>query len=67
MSPAMMKMWISFIAMGMMFLSILFIYLSRYKIKRKPIRFITAIIAYGLMIYSGIIIFLIVFSGPTPD
>ncbi|MCU9593708.1 DUF2768 domain-containing protein [Caldibacillus thermolactis] len=67
MSPAMMKMWVSFLAMGMMFLSAVFIYLSRYKFKKKLFRVITAFVAYGLMIYAGIIMILIVFSGPTPD
>ncbi|WP_033828541.1 DUF2768 domain-containing protein [Bacillus andreraoultii] len=65
MSIALTKMWISFAAMGFMFLSIVLIYLSRYKLKQKFFRIVTAIFAYGLMIYAGIIIFLIVFSGPT--
>jgi len=59
------KMWISFAAMGFMFLSIVLIYLSRYKLKMRFFRLLTALVAYGLMIYSGIIIFIIVFSGPT--
>ncbi|NCU16372.1 DUF2768 domain-containing protein [Pallidibacillus pasinlerensis] len=67
MSPAMMKMWISFIAMGMMFLSAVFIYLSRYKFKKRFFRIFTAFVAYGLMIYAGIIMMLLIFSGPTPD
>jgi len=58
-------MWISFAAMGFMFLSIVLIYLSRYKLKMRFFRLLTALVAYGLMIYSGIIIFIIVFSGPT--
>ncbi|MDE3839411.1 DUF2768 domain-containing protein [Bacillus methanolicus] len=66
MSPALMKMWISFGAMGFMFLSMISIYFSRYKLK-GVIRIITALIAYVLLILSGIIIFLIVFSGPTSE
>ncbi|EIJ78691.1 hypothetical protein PB1_14074 [Bacillus methanolicus PB1] len=66
MSPALMKMWISFGAMGFMVLSIIFIYFSRYKLK-GVFRFITALIAYVLLILSGIIIFLIVFSGPASE
>lgn len=64
MSPALLKMWISFAAMGFMFVSILLIYLSRYKLK-GIFKMLTAIVAYILMIFSGIIIFFVVFSGPT--
>lgn len=67
MSPAMVKMWISISAMGFMFISILMIYLSRYKIKNNVIKFISAFIAYALLILSGIIIFLVVMGGPTAD
>lgn len=67
MSPAMVKMWISISAMGFMFISILMIYLSRYKIKNSVIKFISAFIAYALLILSGIIIFLVVMGGPTAD
>ncbi|MGG0716686.1 DUF2768 domain-containing protein [Robertmurraya massiliosenegalensis] len=65
MSPGMLKMWISIAGMGFMFISIMMIYLSRFKIKNSVIKFITALIAYVLMILSGIIIFLVVISGPT--
>lgn len=67
MSDSLMKMWISIASMGFMFVSILMIYLSRFKINNKVLKFITAVIAYILMVVSGIIIFLVVFSGPTPD
>lgn len=66
MSPSLMKMWISLASMGFMFISILLIYLSRYKLG-GVLKFLTAIIAYFLMIVSGIIIVLVVFSGPTSD
>lgn len=66
MSPSLMKMWVSLASMGFMFLSILLIYLSRYKAK-GVLKFLTASIAYILMIVSGIIIVLVVFSGPTSD
>lgn len=65
MTPALQKMWISFAAMIFMSISIVSIYFSRYKLKGKIPRTITAIIAYLLMIVSGIIIFLVVLSGPT--
>ncbi|WP_163101003.1 DUF2768 domain-containing protein [Peribacillus alkalitolerans] len=64
MTPALQKMWISLASMGFMFLSIILIYLSRYKLKGF-FRVLTAIFAYMLMIISGIIIFLVVLSGPT--
>ncbi|MEH7125309.1 DUF2768 domain-containing protein [Bacillus sp. JJ1532] len=66
MSPSLMKMWVSLASMGFMFISILMIYLSRYKLG-GIFKFLTAIIAYFLMIISGIIIVLVVFSGPTSD
>lgn len=64
MSPSLVKMWISLAGMGFMFLSIISIYLSRYKLK-GIFRILTAIIAYGLMLLSGLIILFVVFSGPT--
>ncbi|CAH0345554.1 MULTISPECIES: DUF2768 domain-containing protein [unclassified Bacillus (in: firmicutes)] len=64
MTPALQKMWISFAAMGFMFISILTIYLSRYKLKGF-LRVFSAIFAYILMILAGLIIFFVVFSGPT--
>jgi hypothetical protein len=64
MSPSMLKMWISLAAMGFMFIAIILIYFSRYKLNGM-FKLITAFIAYILMILSGIIIFFIVFSGPT--
>ncbi|TMU88321.1 DUF2768 domain-containing protein [Bacillus sp. BHET2] len=60
----MMKMWISFASMGFMFFAILAIYFSRYKIKQKFLRFITAFMAYILMIAGGLMMIYIVFSGP---
>ncbi|MBA4536072.1 DUF2768 domain-containing protein [Bacillus aquiflavi] len=66
MSPSLMKMWISLASMGFMFISIVLIYLSRFKLKGM-FKVVTAVIAYILMIVAGIIIFLVVFSGPTPD
>ncbi|MBM7648002.1 glucan phosphoethanolaminetransferase (alkaline phosphatase superfamily) [Bacillus ectoiniformans] len=65
MSPAMLKMWVSLIGMGLMFVAIVAIYISRYKVKHGFIRAITAIIAYLCMIVGGIIMVYVVFSGPT--
>ncbi|WP_062356313.1 DUF2768 domain-containing protein [Bacillus kwashiorkori] len=66
MSQALIRMWISFAAMGFMLIAIILILLSRHKLK-GVFRVVTATIAYGLMIYAGIIIFFIVFSGPSVD
>lgn len=41
-----------------------FILLSRHKIQNKFLKGITALVAYTLMVVSGIVIFLVVFSGP---
>ncbi|MDQ0218998.1 DUF2768 domain-containing protein [Peribacillus cavernae] len=64
MTPALQKMWISFAAMFFMFISILSIYFSRYKLKGF-LRVFTAIIAYILMISAGLIILFVVLTGPT--
>lgn len=61
MSIGMMKMWISIAGMGFMFLSIAAIYLSRFKLK-GVVKFITTMIAYILMIFSGILIVVVLFS-----
>jgi hypothetical protein len=61
MSPEMLKMWISIAGMGLMFLSILTIYLSRYKLKGF-LRFFTALIAYIFMVVSGLVIFIVLFT-----
>lgn len=61
MSPGMLKMWISIAGMGLMFLAILLIYLSRFKLS-GVLRLLTAIIAYIFMIGAGIIIFIVLFT-----
>ena len=52
MTPALQKMWISFIAMGFMVISIFLIYLSRYNKLKGFWRVLTAIIAYILIILA---------------
>jgi len=64
MSESMLNMYISFAGMIFMFLAIGLIMLSRFKLKGL-ISGIVAILAYIFMILAGIIIFYIVFSGPT--
>jgi hypothetical protein len=57
----MVKMWISIAGMGFMFLAIITIYLSRYKLK-GVLRIITAIIAYLLMIIAGLTLLIVFFT-----
>lgn len=66
MSPSLIKMWISLAGMGFMFLSLILIYLSRFKLK-GIFKLLTGLAAYGFMILSGLIILFVVFSGPTAD
>ncbi|MDR6998557.1 DUF2768 domain-containing protein [Neobacillus niacini] len=61
MSPGMLKMWISVAGIGLMFLAIFTIYLSRFKFK-GIVRIITAILAYLFMIIAGIILFIVLFT-----
>ncbi|PFR31481.1 hypothetical protein COK19_03160 [Bacillus cereus] len=64
MSEGLIKMWFSLGTMGFMFIAVVFILLSRHKMKNKILKGITAMVAYTLMIISGLVIFLVVFSGP---
>lgn len=66
MSPALLKMYVSFFGMGCMIVSLFAIYLSRFKLKGF-FKIFMAIIAYVLMITAGLIIFFVVFSGPTSE
>ncbi|WP_090637122.1 DUF2768 domain-containing protein [Neobacillus massiliamazoniensis] len=61
MSPAMLKMWISVAGMALMFLAIMTIYLSRYKLK-GILKHITAVMAYFFMIVAGITLFIVFFT-----
>lgn len=61
MSPEMAKMWISIAGMFLMFLAISLIYLSRFKLKGF-FQLMTGIFAYILVILSGIIIILVLFT-----
>ena len=59
------KMWLSFYAMGFMAISIGLIYASRYKIKNRLIKFVFALIAYSLLLFSFFAMIYLVFNGPT--
>ncbi|WP_431312274.1 DUF2768 domain-containing protein [Sporosarcina oncorhynchi] len=58
------KMWLSFYAMGFMAISMGLIYLSRHKLSNRLIKFILALIAYALLIFSFFAMVYLVFSGP---
>nr|WP_058307574.1 DUF2768 domain-containing protein [Gracilibacillus massiliensis] len=64
MSDALMKMWISFGGMGALILAMVLILLSRYKLK-GIISGIVAFVAYICLVVGGLIIFLVVISGPS--
>ncbi|MDC3415385.1 DUF2768 family protein [Aquibacillus salsiterrae] len=64
MSQSMLNMYISFAGMIFLLLSIGLILLSRHKLK-GILAILVAIIAYILFILGSIIIFYIVFTGPT--
>ncbi|REJ30565.1 DUF2768 domain-containing protein [Caldibacillus debilis] len=63
MSSGLWKMWLALISLVLMFLSAALILWSRYKLKGF-LRFLIAVVAYGLMIFSGLIVLVVVFSGP---
>lgn len=64
MSAAEIKEIMSFIGMGLLILSILFIQLGRRKLTGF-LRFITSLIAYVCLIIGGLIVVFVVISGPT--
>lgn len=61
---SMMKMWVSFAGIALLVIAVTFISLSRYKLKGWLSR-IVAFVAYIAFVLGGLIIFYIVFSGPT--
>lgn len=67
MSFALIKMWFALGSMGLMFLAVVTIYLSRFKLKSRFLKITVSTVAYSLMLISGIIVFLVVFSGPVNE
>nr|WP_077213810.1 DUF2768 domain-containing protein [Bacillus dakarensis] len=65
MSASLMKMWISLGSMGFMFISIVLVYFSRFKLQNRVIKFIFSLLAFIFMVLAGIIIFFVVMTGPT--
>jgi glucan phosphoethanolaminetransferase (alkaline phosphatase superfamily) len=66
MSPGLIKMWFSLGAIGLMFIAVISILISRTKLKGIW-RWILSTIAYVCMIVAGFIMFFVVFSGPVPE
>jgi hypothetical protein len=57
----MLKMWISIAGIALMFLAIITIYVSRYKLQ-GIFKAVTAVIAYLFMIIAGFILFIVLFT-----
>ncbi|KAA0550272.1 DUF2768 domain-containing protein [Bacillus sp. BGMRC 2118] len=66
MSTGLIKMWFSFGSMILMFLAIVTIMLSRYKLK-GIFKWVTGFLAYSFMIIAGLIMIFVVFSGPVSE
>ncbi|WP_096200949.1 DUF2768 domain-containing protein [Bacillus sp. FJAT-45350] len=64
MSQAMLNMWVSFIALGLMFVSAITALFSRAKLK-GIIQKIVLTISFICLVISGLIVFIIVIGGPT--
>jgi hypothetical protein len=63
MTTGLAKMWLSFVAMGMMIVAALLIMFTRAKLK-GVFRYIFSFVAYFVMIFGGLLMFLVVASGP---
>ncbi len=66
MSPAMMRMYISFVGMFFLFVASILILWARYKLSGW-FRALISTIAYVCLIVGGFIIMLIVIGGPTAE
>lgn len=64
MSPALIKMWVALASMGLMFVAVLAIMFSRAKLS-GVLKFIVSTFAYICMFTSGVLMLLVVFTGPT--
>ncbi|TKD69858.1 DUF2768 domain-containing protein [Pseudalkalibacillus hwajinpoensis] len=64
MSPALIKMWVALSALGLMFIAVMAIMLSRSKLKGF-LRVLVSAFAYMCMFVAGVLMLLVVFTGPT--
>ncbi|MCE7791019.1 DUF2768 domain-containing protein [Salipaludibacillus sp. CUR1] len=60
------KMWVSFIGMGLMFFSVILTIFTKEKLS-GILRYILLTISFISIMIAGLIIFLVVFTGPVPD
>ncbi|WHY22842.1 DUF2768 domain-containing protein [Bacillus velezensis] len=67
MSLALIKMWFALGSMGLMFLAVACIYLSRFKCRNRFLKIAVSSCAYMCVLISGIIVFVVVFSGPVNE
>ncbi|MET3575129.1 DUF2768 domain-containing protein [Bhargavaea ullalensis] len=59
------KMWLSFYAMGAMFVCMFLISFSRNKLENKILKFVFSLVAWLLLIFAFFGMVYVVFSGPT--
>ena len=59
------KMWLSFYAMGAMFVCLLLINISRNKLNNKLLKFVFSLTAWLLLLFAFFSMVYLVFSGPT--
>ncbi|MFC7365638.1 MULTISPECIES: DUF2768 domain-containing protein [Bhargavaea] len=59
------KMWLSFYAIGAMFVCILLVTISRNKIKNKLLKFVFSLTAFLLLLFGFFSMVYLVFNGPT--
>lgn len=60
------KMWVSFIGMGLMFFSVILTIFTKEKLS-GILRHTLLTISFIFIIISGLIIILVVFTGPVPE
>ncbi|MDQ0176210.1 DUF2768 domain-containing protein [Bacillus chungangensis] len=65
MSLSMFNMWVSILGMALLFIAFVTIYVSRFKLKNRVLKFFTTFIAYICLISGSVMMIYIVFSGPT--
>ncbi|WP_379968530.1 DUF2768 domain-containing protein [Ectobacillus sp. sgz5001026] len=67
MSTSLLKMWLSLTSMGGMGLAVYLILFSRYKVQNQVWKGIAAFFAYCIMIVAGLLMLLVLLSGPTNE
>ncbi|MCY7916230.1 DUF2768 domain-containing protein [Bacillus vallismortis] len=67
MSLALMKMWFALGSMGLMFLAVASIYLSRFRLRNRFLKIVVSSFAFMCVLISGMIVVVVVFSGPVNE